>query len=424
MNHKIDEIDETLLNFHKCDIFTPDNISQIMANYLLNEGNLLEPAVGEGNLLKFINKESYEYIDIFDIKNKYLIKCPNDNNINKFNEDFIKSNIIKKYKNIILNPPFIKIQDLSNDYIKYIKKKWNIFKKGNIDLYYVFLIKCIELLDNDGIMIAITPNSYLYNISAIQLRKFLIDNTLIDKIIDYKSEKIFDNVSTYCCITIITKKRKQTFLYNNNIIEYNKIINSEYNIFNSSNENINISKTLNDICNIKNGIATLRDKIYIHNNKLFNENCWKEITNSKQNKFIIFPYDNNGNIIDEDIFKNNNPKTYKYLLNNKIELNKRDNGNKIYPKWYSFGRTQSLKISQNENVLYIPTFLDPNNIIINKDKSKLFYSCLCIEAKDNYSLDNIIEIIKNNKLFITNNSSKRGGGWISLSGRILKQIPI
>ena len=290
------------------------------------------------------------------------------------------------------------------------------------NLYYVFLIKCLELLDDDGIMISITPNSYLFNKSAIKLRKMLIDNKLIHEIIDYKSEKVFNEASVYCCISIFSKKNKDSFIFNGKSIKYSNITN-EYYIFTSSNENNN-TQTLNDVCNIKNGIATLRDKIYIHDTKLFDEPCWKDITNSKKEKFIIFPYNENGKIIEEDEFKLYNPKTYEYLEQNKEELKKRDNGNKQYPKWYSFGRTQSLTVSKNENVIIISTFLDPNNIDIQISKSRLNYSSLCIESKNNYDLNKIIYHIKNNIEFLVNNSSKRGGGWINLSGRVLKQIPI
>ncbi len=413
--------DEKLQNFKKCDVFTPDHISHRMSDYLLNDGNLLEPAVGTGNLLKFISHNKYDYIDVYDIKKEYLDKCVYDNVI-KHNTDFIKSEINKKYKNIILNPPFIKIQDLSKEYITYIKNKWPLFKKGNIDIYYIFLIKCLELLEIDGIMISITPNSFLYNKSAINFRKFLIENRYITEIIDFKNEKVFTNVSVYCCIVIFTKSIKDKFIYNNAIIDYNTINNLEYNIFSAN--TIPNKTTLDDLCNIKNGIATLRDKIYIHNEKMFNEPCWKPITNSKIKKFIIFPYDDNGKIISECIFKNTNPKTYTYLENNKIELSKRDNGKKNYPAWYSFGRTQSLIISKNHNVLYIPTFLDPENIKIKKDVPLLFYNCLCIETKNDIDLDIIINAIISNKDFIINNSVKRGGGWITISSRILKQISI
>lgn len=418
-------VDSTLKNFKKCDVFTPDKISKLMSKYLFKDGDLLEPAVGIGNLIKFISHNDYDNIDVYDIKKEYLDKC-NYDNITKYNKDFIKSDINKKYKNIILNPPFIKIQDLSKDYIKYIKNKWSMFKKGNIDIYYIFLLKCLELLDDDGIMVSITPNSFLYNKSSTTFRKYLIDNQYISEIIDFKNKKVFKNVSVYCCVTIFTKNTKNTFLYNNKTIYYNKINNIEYNIFNSNSKTLkdSNSKTLKDICNIKNGIATLRDNIYIHKERLFNEPCWKTITNSKIEKFIIFPYDENSNILNEDIFKKENPKTYKYLENHKIELSKRDKGKKKYPMWYSFGRTQSLKISKNDNVLYMPTFLDPENIIIKKDSPMLFHSCLCIEAKDNEDLDNIYNIIIDNKDFIINNSPKRGGGWITISTRILNQIII
>ena len=48
---KEDKNNVELNNFTKCDIFTPDFVSNIMATKLLNYGKLLEPCVGIGNLL-------------------------------------------------------------------------------------------------------------------------------------------------------------------------------------------------------------------------------------------------------------------------------------------------------------------------------------------------------------------------------------
>ena len=132
------KIDETLLNFSNCDIFTPDNISQKMSLYLHKEGNLLEPSVGDGQLLKFINTDNYEKIDVYDIKSEYLDKIENKDNIHKYLEDFLTKEITIKYKNIILNPPYIKIQNLSDKYRKNIKQNWKLLK-GNVDIYYAFL---------------------------------------------------------------------------------------------------------------------------------------------------------------------------------------------------------------------------------------------------------------------------------------------
>jgi len=42
--------DESLLNFERCDVFTPDDISKVMSSYLTDKGKLLEPSVGDGQL--------------------------------------------------------------------------------------------------------------------------------------------------------------------------------------------------------------------------------------------------------------------------------------------------------------------------------------------------------------------------------------
>ena len=415
-------IDTTLLEFNKCDVFTPDAISKIMASYLTHTGNLLEPAVGDGQLLKFINTQSYSSIDIYDIKKMYLDMCPDATNIHKHHADFIQKDITTKYMNIILNPPYIRIQDLSTDYRCYIKKKWDILDKGNIDIYYAFILKCLDVLDDKGVMVCITPNSYLYNVSSRPLRKYLIDNRLIQTIIDYKSEKVFKNVSTYCCITVFTKQKKESFIYNNKKINYNKITNKDYNIFNTTS---NTAKTIGDICTIKNGIATLRDKIFLHDTKLFNEPCWTRVTTLHKERWGICPYTDKGKVLEEDYFKQHNPLTYAYLVSHKEELAKRDKGHKVYPKWYSYGRTQSLVRFNSEKVMYISGFSDPEHIQYKIDTPRLFSSCLCLKVNDiSYTLEDIKKIFIKHKTFISNNSSKRGGGWITISGRTLKAVPV
>lgn len=408
-------IDEELINFDKSDVFTPDDISYFMSSKLNKNGNLLEPAVGVGNLLKHIDTDKYEYIDVYDIKKEYLDSI--DINVNKYNSDFLQQDINKKYDNIIMNPPYIKIQDLSIEYRQFLKNNFNII--GLVDIYYAFIIKCLNLLKDTGIMVAIIPNTYLYNKSALELRKYLFDNGYIEEIVDYGDTKVFKNISVYCCITIFTKKQKEYIVYNDTKIFYNNII-ENYSLFNFNNS----TQTLKNICKIQNGIATLRDKIYIHSEKLYDEPCWKPIINGKLEKYIIYPYDN-GHLIEEFKFKANNPKTYEYLCNNREELNRRDKGNKKYPSWYAFGRTQSIKYI-NKKCIYIPCFINPNyiekNIIVSK--SILHSNCLRIEPNNEDDINNIIKHIIDNINFIKENSTKRSGGWINISSRTLYDIKL
>lgn len=411
--------DEHLKKFTKCDIFTPKNICKLMASKLKNQGSILDPAVGTGNLLEFVQLKNYTNIDVYDIKNKYLDSFKYKN-INKHNEDFLKSTIHTKYDNIIMNPPYIRVQDLSPDYREFIKENFTILNQGLVDIYYAFIIKCIDLLKDDGIMVAITPNSYLYNKSALELRKYLFENNLVKEIIDYKSEKVFNNASVYCCITIFTKSKKTHLLYNKEKLNYNDIT-KNYSLFNFNSQ----MNTLKNICKISNGIATLRDKVFIHKEKLYDEPCWSLVTNGKEEKYIIYPY-KNGVIINEDSFKELNPRTYDYLQENKSILAQRDKGNKTYPAWYAYGRSQSIKYS-SKVCIYIPCFIDPMEDLdkyLYVKKGMLHQSCLCFEPKENVSIENIIETLKKNIEFISSNSSKRGSGWINLTTRVLYEVPI
>ena len=91
-----------LEKFVKCDIFTPNNISEIMASKLSKSGNLLEPSVGSGNLLKYIDFDDYNSIDIYELKKEYMDKIKNKSNLHKYNCDFIKKDIDVLYDNIIM----------------------------------------------------------------------------------------------------------------------------------------------------------------------------------------------------------------------------------------------------------------------------------------------------------------------------------
>jgi hypothetical protein len=118
------------------------------------------------------------------------------------------------------------------------------------------------------------------------------------------------------------------------------------------------------------------------------------------------------------------------LLDNKAELAQRDKGNKKYPAWYSYGRTQSLKISTRPHVIYIPAFLNPDGYELYTKSPTLFQSCLCIEPIDHADLDSvntletIRQTIKKGMSTLRDMSSKRSGGWITISSTNLYKLPI
>jgi len=284
-------------------------------------------------------------------------------------------------------------------------------------------MKCIDLLEDGGAMVSITPNTYLHNKSSTHFRKYLFENRFIKEIIDFKDKKVFEDAAVYCCITVITKAPKATLTYNDQQISYDALLSKENRLNLLHYDATPNTKTLGDICNIYNGIATLRDNIFIHPMKLYDEPCWKKVITAKKDKFGIFPYEN-GIVIPEATFKAQNPQTYEFLKQNKDELAKRDCGHVVYPEWYSYGRTQSLHISKKEKVIYMPVFFEPNGIAFRVETPALHISCLCIEPERVEDIDFIIDTIKNNMDYIKKNSSVKNNGWINVSSTILKTIPI
>lgn len=422
------EIDTELILFEKSDVFTPEEIAKRMISYLKKEGTLLDPAVGMGNLITPISYTMYERIDVYDIKPRYLDNCPTETNIRKHCADFLKEPTNTKYDNIIANPPYIKIQDLSPEYRKYIKEKWTVYSSGSFDLYVIFMVKCLDQLKETGTMVTITPNSYLYNKSSKAFRKEMIESRTIKEIIDFKHEKVFPGTSVYTCITVFTKEPKTALIYNGEIVDYENIVGPEYNIFgamNRSNET-NQTKKLSEICTIKNGVATLCNEVYIHSQKLNDEPCWRKCKTSTGDKWIIYPYEETtAKVLEEEELKRTNPKTYEYLESQRARLSARDKGNKTYPKWYSYGRSQSLKLPKSIQLIYIPVFIDPANIQCVIDEPAVYSGCLCIERMtEEYTNEEIIETIKKNIEYIKSNSSKRGGGWINLSTKTLLNVPM
>lgn len=415
-------VDHDLLNYDNCDIFTPNTISEQMSHFLHDKGSLLDPACGTGNLLKFIKLDNYS-IDLYDIKPNYLKQCPNGYNITKNCADFLFTKIDKEYDNIIMNPPYIRCQNLSDNYKVQLKSSYGNMYIGNIDIYYFFIIKCMRLLSNGGICVMITPNSWLYNKSAHILRQFLFCNNYVREIIDFNSQKVFSGVSTYCCITVLDKTPKLTFLYNNSLFKYEHIVKNIDNIFETSEIN-NRKKKIQDLCIVSNGIATLCDKVFIHDQKLYDEPCWKSIYCGNGNyKWIIYPYDEKGKNILENDMKISNPRTYDFLVENKNLLDNREKGKAKYPTFYSYGRTQAIKLPQNDNVIFMSLFTDPNNIDVRVCKTSLYKNCICICTRDKSTdYTSIIDCIRSNKELIEKKSSKRGSGWINISTTTIKDL--
>lgn len=288
---------------------------------------------------------------------------------------------IKKYDKkmdfVVGNPPYIRIHDLD---VKY--KEFEFSKKGMTDLYLIFFEIGINMLNETGKLIYITPNSYLTSSSGYSLRKYLLENNLIQKVLNLGHDNPFKNITTYPIITMLKKqkKNKDVEVYKNDFIK-NKYIkdftikNETYQIenkfyFHKSND-INFLKEIltvksnNSKVFVRNGLATNFDSFF------YNDNFEGEFiidaikaSNLKYTK-LFYPYDKSGKLIPLDEIKRKNKNIYDELQLKKFSLCDRSLEN--MNNWYGFARSQAIKDVYKEKITM-------NNIIRTIESIKIIHA--------------------------------------------------
>jgi type I restriction-modification system DNA methylase subunit len=297
---------------------------------------------------------------------------------------------------IIGNPPYVRIQNLvkyAPEEIKYYQSSfsgYSVAKKETIDKYYVFIQRAIALLNADGLLGYIVPHKFFLIKGGKALREFITSNSQISKITHFGITQVFHDRSTYTAILILQKAKKADFKFKRirkitpELLEKQDAFVSyqtdDFNddpwIFLSPDTERVFDKLrlmqavpLKRLAEICVGLQTSADKVYIFEPDSETSTTYRFTKNGTQweveieiclpaiydlsfglfdtlaaNARIIFPYsiENSGaGLFSEVYFESNYPLAWAYLNEHKPQLEKRSlQGNN--PKWYQFGRSQSL----------------------------------------------------------------------------------
>ncbi len=456
---------------------------------------ILEPSSGDGIfLIEIVNRyidvcieNKIDTIEIINRLEKYIYGVEIDtieyeksiNNLNNFvkdkllithdvkwkifNENTLKfySKYLKFFDFIVGNPPYIRIHNLDLETKDVLKKEF-MFSEGTIDIYLSFFEMGFKMLNDNGYLGYITPNSYLHNSSYDLFRNYLKRERIVKTLIDFKANKIFKGFSTYTAITIIEKNNVEDyFIYKelvNNKIEYvNKISfdglnKKDWSFSDIENEKflMNLGKNKNssvkDFFDVQYGFATLRDKIYISKTKPYNDDfvCFNDCLIEKsilrkvikgsrfkgtfdENELILFPYElinQRYKVISEEKLEEDYPKAYKYLLNNKEELKCRDMDKGSV--WYEFGRSQGIQSIHKEKIV-LSTLINGNIEYYKIPDDVLMYSGLFIVKNKSYSDWSIIEdTLKSEDFYkyIRLTGKDFSGGYKSITSKQIKEFKI
>ena len=114
---------------------------------------------------------------------------------------------------VVGNSLYIRIQNIPDKNKKYLHENWYSMRTGNVDIYYAFIELGLNLLNKNGKLGFITPNSHFNTASGKNLRKLLKKNQNIEKIINFDYIKVFKDENVYSCISILIKKKNQNIKY-------------------------------------------------------------------------------------------------------------------------------------------------------------------------------------------------------------------
>lgn len=282
---------------------------------------ILEPSCGSCEFISFLDNYK-ENIIIDAIENNKIIydkikTLKFTNEVNIINNDFTKINTEQKYDLIIGNPPYF-VCNKNTVPIEYSK-----IIVGRPNIFCIFILHSLQLLEDDGIIAFILPNSFLNSVYYSSIREQLLENGNIIEIINFEKEKTFMDTQQPI-IGLIFQKTK------------NKII-QEYSF--QIEKNTIFTSNINKLKNLFVGSTTLQ-KLGLNvktGNIIWNEK--KELLTNDDSKTILI-YNSNitkKNEFNKMDFTNNEKKQYIDLqgfTKLKIVVN-RGNGNSTYKFTYS-----------------------------------------------------------------------------------------
>jgi len=375
----------------------------------------------------------------------------------------------KSFDIVIGNPPYVGEKGNKNTFGKYKHLKGY---EGRMDLFYFFIYKGYELLDQDGILMFITTNYFVTADGAAHLRHFLKSNTYFRRIINLDECKFFSEAKgmhnlIYSFGKSEYEKTDVLIIKDSKISNLKRLYNTDYQIKHkalfSETGNIilyedtsyysiiqkmliNSIQSLGQIVTINQGIVSGADKVTPSIiNKKMDMNTVNEYDVQVDDPIFVFdkaydsdfikPFYKNSDISKYDmvltpkrwiLYVNNgdldeDSKEYSHLLPFKDLLSRRREVANGTRDWYALQWGRDASIFEREKIVVPQRSL--RNTFGYTDQS--FYSSADVYYLTEGPLRELLALL-NSKLyyFWLYNRGKRKGQYLELYAKPLSQIPI
>lgn len=255
---------------------------------------------------------------------------------------------------VVGNPPYVRVHNLQASYAAV--KGFTFAQRGMTDLYLVFLELGLRMLTDDGVMCLITPSSFLRSVAGGSLRRYIEQRRTLSSVIDLEHFQVF-NATTYTMISVFQPGRPH------DAISYYTLSDAEHGpmfiedlgygdvfiegkMYFSPSEQLHHLREIEDsfasrltrTIKVKNGFATLADRIFIGH--LPFENGTIPVVKASTGEWArcIYPYDPQGRGLSLEAMSRF-PEAMRVLERHRDTLMQRDADGGA---WHLFGRSQGI----------------------------------------------------------------------------------
>jgi hypothetical protein len=374
----------------------------------------------------------------------------------------------KKYDFVVGNPPYVKVQHLASTQKEMLERSFKT-ATGLYDLYTLFVELGINQLNDKGKLGYIISDKFIQRGYGEPLRKIISEETTINEIIDFGDVRVFDGVTNYPLILILTKPAEtdavsKVVKVKKENAELLKIISNTDT--DADNEDVGVkfvkhrdfvsdwsfssgklkrifdgiggAVPLNDICDsIQVGIQTGNDDLLVfHPDFITHEmdsKFLKPYVKGREVKrysgldsqvFVFYPYivDQGKQRLITEVELKQNPKLYNFIQAHKPDLEKRW-GVKTY---YDLPTARTIEWFEKKKIITPDVSAAPNFTLIDSGKYFSKGSCYGIILKQNKLYEFVLGLLNSKLLFaiFKDRSALFSGGYYRFTTDFMGPLPI
>ena len=199
--------------------FTISVIADFMVSLISHSksSRVLEPSCGKGVFLDKLIDQKFENISAYEIDTTLGAKY----DFIQF-ASFLSVPITEQYDVVIGNPPYIRWKNIEPELKTELESNplWNTYFNSLCDYLFIFILKSIEHLTENGELIFICTEYWMNTTHSISLRNYMCEHGYIEEIYHFKETPLFEKVTASFIIFkfVKSKKHKKTI----NLYNYNK----------------------------------------------------------------------------------------------------------------------------------------------------------------------------------------------------------